>query len=147
MPPDHSKRSFSFIAGVVYDTAPWSRNFGDVKTGPSQEVYNRGGRVATTFVAANPRNNLRLEGTYALVQRLSEAGTWETVRDDSDWGVIFRWRRTSEILGTREATVEWEVESWTEPGTYRLGYYGDAKSLMGKMTPFEGVSESFRVVE
>lgn len=144
LPPDNSNRSYSFISGVAYDSRPWFRQFGDVKSALEKTRYAPGEHVSMTFVGANPRNNLRLEETFAAVER-RESGGWVTVRDDSDWGVIFNWRRTSEILGTSEVEVVWEIEDWTAPGEYRLRYYGDSKSVGGKITPFKGASEAFRV--
>lgn len=142
-PPDNSNRSLSFITGVVRDAPPLFKKFGDVK----QDVgafYRRGASVTAAFVGANPRNNLRLEQTFAAVERQdAEGGAWITVRDDRDWSLVYRWRRVSELLATSEVELAWETEDWATPGTYRLHYYGDSKSLGGTVTPFEGVTASF----
>lgn len=134
----------SFIPGVIRDGSLF-RGFGDVLQDVQAE-YSRGDVAKATFVAANPRNNLRLERTYAAVERRKEDGSWEHVRDDSDWNLVFTWRRTSEALGTSEAGVAWEIEDWAEKGVYRLRYFGDAKSLAGKITGFEGISSEFGVI-
>lgn len=175
-PPDNRNRSLSFIPGVVYDRAPLFKKFGDILT-DAEPIIHRGAPVSAIFVGANPRNNLRQEHSYAIVEKLitreseiesapahTEPGQelvrekrssrkpsatmqqWQPVRDDSDWHLVFRWRRTSELLATSEATITWETEDWTEPGTYRLRYYGDAKSLGGSITGFEGVSRDFQIV-
>ncbi|KAL1907892.1 hypothetical protein Sste5344_006315 [Sporothrix stenoceras] len=141
-PPDNTNRSLSFITGVIRDGSLFKK-FGDVTqdVGPT---YLRGDKVSAIFVGANPRNNLRLEQTYAAVERQDEAGgVWTTVRDDNDWSLVYRWRRLSELMATSEVEITWETEDWAQPGTYRLHYYGDSKSLGGKITPFEGVSGSF----
>lgn len=141
-PPDNSNRSLSFITGVIRDGSLFKK-FGDI-TQDVNPTYLRGDQVAATFVGANPRNNLRLEQTYAAVERQDEAGgAWTTVRDDSDWSLVYRWRRLSEIMATSEVEITWETEEWAQPGTYRLHYYGDSKSLGGTITSFEGVSGSF----
>jgi len=153
-PPDNSNRSLSFIPSVVRDGTPLFKQFGDVLQDVEHHgVYSprKGDRVRAVFVGANPRNNLRLEGTYAAVEKLLDKGKttqrWERVRDDADWGLVYHWRRTSEVMGTSEVKIVWEIEDWTEPGTYRLRYYGDAKSLFGgAITAFEGVSGEFKVV-
>lgn len=149
-PPDNTNRSLSFITGVVRDGMPLGKTFGQVK----QDVefrYRPGDRIAATFVGANPRNDLHLEGTYAAVERL-RPGTglrkvWDRVRDDKDWSLLFRWTRTSELLATSEVEVVWETdredEEGLERGMYRLRYFGDSKSLGGKITPFEGMSGVF----
>lgn len=147
LPPDNSNRSLSFIPGVVFDGTPWFKNFGDVKSDVERPILRKGDRANATFVGANPRNNLRQEQSYAGVEfRDGIQGEWQTVRDDSDWGLMFNWKRTSEILGTSEVEIVWEIEEWVQPGEYRLRYYGDAKSVGGRITAFEGVSRAFRVV-
>ncbi len=153
-PPDNSNRSLSFITGVIMDSPGLFKKFGGVVT-DVERVYRRGRAVSVVFVGANPRNNLRLEGTFAAVERLAvlrggdgktKRQAWTRVRDDGDWGLVYHWRRTSEILGTSEVEIVWETEEGVEPGVYRVRYYGDAKSLGGDVTPFEGVSSAFTVV-
>lgn len=145
-PPDNSNRSLSFIPGVAFDGKPWFQGFGHVKADVAKPLLGRGDKARATFVGANPRNNLRLEQTYAGVEfRDGPRGQWQLVRDDSDWGLIFHWRRTSEVLGTSEVEIVWEIEDWVEPGEYRLRYFGDAKSIGGRITTFEGTSRTFRV--
>ncbi|KAF9882182.1 neutral/alkaline non-lysosomal ceramidase [Colletotrichum karsti] len=145
-PPDNSDRSLSFITGVVRDGTPVFRSFGDVKE-DVREKYSIGEVVRATFVGANPRNDLKLEGTYASVERLviDRGGItkWDVVRDDQDWGLIFHWKRTSDLLATSEVEIVWETEEDAEPGTYRFRYHGDSKALGGKITSFEGTSGQF----
>jgi neutral ceramidase len=124
-------------------------------------VYRKGEQVQVVFVGANPRNNLRLEGTFAAVERLAmlnnsnkeddapqqQQQAWARVRDDGDWSLVYHWRRTSEILGTSEVEIVWETEDWAKPGVYRIRYYGDAKSLLGgNIQAFEGVSSAFTLL-
>ncbi|OQE09299.1 hypothetical protein PENFLA_c113G09390 [Penicillium flavigenum] len=153
-PPINTNRSLSFIAGVVYDGAPIGKHFGNVTSEPGSGPYGPGDIVKTTFVGANPRNNLHLESTYAAVERKSDSGTWEAVRNDRDWNLVFTWKRTNEILGHSEVTVEWEIEdeyysvdttSPLQAGTYRMHYYGDSKNPLGEISPFEGISGTFTV--
>ncbi|KAK0615886.1 Neutral/alkaline nonlysosomal ceramidase [Bombardia bombarda] len=147
-PPDNSNRSLSFIPGVVMDAPGLFKRFGDVRV-DVDDVYSPGAHVRAVFVGANPRNNLRLEGTYAAVEKLEMVGgeeVWRTVRDDGDWSLVFGWRRVSEVLGTSEVEIVWETEAWAAPGVYRLRYYGDAKSLVGRVSEIGGVSRAFRLV-
>lgn len=175
-PPDNSNRSLSFIPSVILDSAPFFKKFGDVVRDAEGRAYQKGETVTVKFVGANPRNNLRLGESYAVLEKLvtataappsaivdirergleyhenaedlKEAQTWQVVRDDNDWHLVFRWRRVSELLGTSEVTIMWETtDPWAETGTYRIRYFGDAKSLGGKITPFEGASSAFRLVE
>jgi len=151
-PPDNSNRSLSFVTGVVRDGPPLFKSFGDVLK-DAKRIYQRGEHVAVAFVGANPRNDLRLEGTYASVEKLNvpygseaENEIWEPVRDDGDWTLVYNWRRTSELLGSSEVELVWETEDWAEPGVYRLKYFGNSKSLGGTITPFEGVSSAFTLL-
>ncbi|KAF1731167.1 Neutral ceramidase [Beauveria bassiana] len=152
LPPDNSLKAVSFITGVVYDRT-WSGPYGSISKDVGKTRFRRGETVTARFVGANPRNNLRLEQTYAAVERrTAEAGSgsgsgaeWTTVRDDSDWALAFRWKRLSALRGTSEVTLEWEVEEWAADGEYRLRYFGDAKAFGGKITAFEGVSSTFYV--
>lgn len=159
-PPDNTNRSLSFITGVVRDGTPWGQEFGQVKQDVST-YYRVGNRITATFVGANPRNNLRLESTYAAVEKLSLSGkedgdvgtkeTWVTVRDDSDWSLLFQWKRTSEVLATSEVQITWEtdredLDMMEKGGVYRLRYFGDHKSLGGTITPFEGTSGAFTLI-
>ncbi|KAI1142550.1 Neutral/alkaline nonlysosomal ceramidase [Hypoxylon sp. FL0543] len=188
-PPDNSNRSLSFIPQVIHDSPPFFKKFGEVKQ-DVQEKYQIGERVTVTFVGANPRNNLRLERSYAVVEKRitstgagplagggdqelrlqrarkvklgqdqnqdqdrdsddadTDADPWKVVRDDGDWHLVFRWRRTSELLATSEVDITWETaDPWAEPGRYRIRYFGDAKSLTGQISEFEGVSGEFELI-
>ncbi|KAK4918125.1 hypothetical protein LTR66_016896 [Elasticomyces elasticus] len=128
-PPINVNKSLSFINGVVVDNA------GDV--------------ASATFVGANPRNNLRLEQTFAAVEVYdTTAGSWQQVRDDKDWHLVYHWVRKSTILGTSEVKIDWEIEDFMGAAPtelYRIRYYGDSKSLGGSITAFEGVSGTFYV--
>lgn len=157
-PPINTNKSLSFIHPVVLDRAPLFKRFGDVLSEPEppgSRVYRPGQVVSTRFVGANPRNNFRMEGTFAQVERLShtaDAGEkWEVVRTDADWNLVYRWKRVNTALGTSEVAVQWEIEDEyhgggkVEEGLYRMRYFGDAKALGGGITGFEGVGGVFRV--
>ncbi|KAI0538803.1 Neutral/alkaline nonlysosomal ceramidase [Xylaria digitata] len=146
-PPNNSNRSLSFIPSVIRDAPPFFKGFGDVVQDVDGDKYRIGEPVTAKFVGANPRNNLRLEGSYAVVEKFT-APDWQPVRTDSDWHLVFRWRRVSELLGTSEVAITWETaDPWAEAGMYRIKYFGDAKSLGGTITAFEGVSGVFELVD
>ena len=143
LPPNNVNSSLSFIPGVIYDGTPFFKAYGDVTT-DVRPSYRIGDTVSATFVGANPRNNLRLEQTFAAVEQLDVAtGEWKTIRDDSDWSVIFHWKKKSEVLGTSEVEIVWEVEDDVEEGRYRIRYLGDSKAVGGKITAFVGTSAVF----
>lgn len=142
LPPDNVNRSLSFITGVVYDGTPLFKNFGDVTT-DVLSTYSLGALVSATFVGANPRNNLRLEETYAAIEQQGSYGTWTQVRDDADWELLFEWKRTNKMLAYSDVTITWDTGLTAQAGTYRIKYYGDSKSIGGTITGFEAASGSF----
>lgn len=153
-PPVNTNNSLSFITGVVYDNPPIGKSFGDVVSNPPATTYGLGDLVNTTFVGANPRNNLHQESTYAAVEWQTDSGDWEVARNDRDWNLVFTWTRTNTVLGYSEVTLQWQIEddyySVDDPnpvqsGTYRMHYYGDYKSVLGQIQSFEGIGGTFTV--
>ena len=144
LPPNNADNSISFITGVVYDNPPIGKNFGQVLTQPKVS-YPLGAVVNATFVAANPRNNLRLEGTYTAVEQLQSDGTWKVIRDDKDWFLVFSWFRDDGLIGSSHVDISWETAGdKATKGTYRIRYNGDSKQpVTGAIRAFTGVSNSF----
>lgn len=144
-PPIYTNVAKSLVPPVIADNPPLLKKFGDVLT-DVQATYSAGQNVSARFVGANPRNNLRLEGTFLSVDQQQSDGSWKTIRTDSDWSTQYDWLRTNTALGYSEVTLSWVIEPGTSSGTYRLGYFGDAKSLIGGgITSFTGYSSSFKV--
>ncbi|KAK4900782.1 hypothetical protein LTR27_001961 [Elasticomyces elasticus] len=170
-PPIQMNVSLSFITPVVVDRAPFFKHFGGIKS-DVKPLHKPGDTIFATFVGANPRNNLRLDGTFAAVEQFDYMDkVWHQIRDDGDWSLVFEWKRTSTTLGTSEVKISWETGwetgDWRGDsgpsdahgdllvrngasddlrGLYRLRYYGDAKALGGSITPFESVSGEFKIV-
>lgn len=142
-PPDESGRQFTFQTGVVYDNPPVSKAFGGVLKAP-ETSYARGSTATAEFATGHPKNNVRRGSTFLEVQRL-ENGTWQRVLDDGDWETTYRWTRLNGLTGTSKATITWDIAADTAPGTYRIVHHGDAKNLLGKITPFTGATGSFTV--
>ncbi|KAG8680803.1 hypothetical protein FRC08_016049 [Ceratobasidium sp. 394] len=144
-PEDLTKRAISLQTGVVFDAAPIGKKFGAVLTDVSATTaYKRGQTVTAVFQGANPRNDLRLEGTYMSVDQLV-GGTWQTVRTDSHPSTKFGWLRTNTALGYSTVTTNWTIETTTPAGSYRLTYNGNNKPLIGSISPFTGASSTFTV--
>lgn len=147
LPPDTRSVAKSFIPDVVYDNPAIGKKFGQVLTQPPTTAA-RGTVVSAVFQGANPRNNLRLEGTYAAVEQQVN-GAWTQVRSDADWFVTYTWKRVDGLLGSSTVTIAWETKESGDgggapAGTYRLRYYGDSKTpVTGKIVAFEGVSNGF----
>jgi neutral ceramidase len=143
LPPNNVNASLSFITPVVLDNPPIDKSFGQVLSQP-QTAYTRGDVINATFVGANPRNNLRLEGTFAAVEKQVDGSYWMQVRNDADWSLVYTWTLDNGLSGTSRVVISWETEATAQTGTYRLRYYGDAKApLTGKISAFQGVSNSF----
>ncbi|KAF8726187.1 hypothetical protein AX14_007956 [Amanita brunnescens Koide BX004] len=143
-PPEQISKAISLQKGVVFDAAPIGRSFGQVIRDVNSIPYSAGETVYALFVGANPRNNLRLEGTFLTVDQQVN-GQWTTVRSDSHPSTAFRWKRTSTLFGTSTVNISWTIESGTPAGTYRICYSGDYKPLIGSITPLSGTSSSFTV--
>lgn len=146
LPPDNRLNSFNFIRRVYFDGTPPGQAFGEVIMQP-KEVYKRGDVVRAGFRGANPRNNLRLEGTFAAVEKKGPHDSWTQVADDEDWYLVFTWERTSTIFGVSQVEFAWDTSGNAEPGTYRFKYYGDRKKFIGgAIVPFVGISDSFTII-
>ncbi|QRW12870.1 hypothetical protein RhiLY_11869 [Ceratobasidium sp. AG-Ba] len=144
-PEDLTKRAISLQTGVVFDAAPIGKSFGSVLTDVSTTTpYKRGQTVTAVFQGANPRNDLRLEGTYMSVDQLV-GGSWQTVRTDSHPSTKFGWLRTNTLLGYSTVTANWTIESTTPAGSYRLTYNGNNKPAIGSIGSFAGSSSTFTV--
>ncbi|KKA29886.1 hypothetical protein TD95_003442 [Thielaviopsis punctulata] len=143
LPPDNRETSLSLTPGITMDNSPLGHSFGDCISQPAAKVAP-GETAMAKFIGASPRNNLRLEGTFAAVEK-KDGSTWVQVRDDYDWHLVYFWTRTSWLLGYSDVDIAWEVEDGTPQGTYRLVYYGDAKALGGAVTAFAGYSDEFTV--
>ncbi|MEU0685626.1 neutral/alkaline ceramidase [Streptomyces uncialis] len=142
-PPDESGRQFNLQTGVVLDSPPAGRSYGEVLTPPAAS-YPRGATATAAFVTGHPKNNLRRGGTFLEVQRLVD-GRWERVLDDGDWATTYRWTRLNAVLGTSKATLTWRIDPAAPAGTYRFVHHGDAKNIWGRITPFTGTSGTFTV--
>ena len=140
-PPDNRDVALSFIGGVVFDRAPFGKDFGDLLE-PPPTYAAPGDTISATFVGANPRNDLRLESSYAVVEKYENGAGWTPYLDDSDWDLVFHWRRESTLLGTSTVTLEWKIGSAAE-GQYRFRYFGASKAAFsGTITQFSGTSSS-----
>ncbi|KAG8902823.1 hypothetical protein FRB99_004064 [Tulasnella sp. 403] len=136
-------RAFPSKTPVVVDRAPLFKHFGTVLN-DVQESYVTGDTVSVVFQGANPRNNLHLEGTFFTIKRLKR-DHWVIVRTDSHPSTTFRWTRTNKELGYSTVNITWTIEANTQPGEYRIQYYGDAKHFFGSIESFSAVSSTFHV--
>ncbi|MDK1474812.1 neutral/alkaline ceramidase [Streptomyces sp. 549] len=141
VPADLSGKQWIRPPGVVLDTPPLFRGFGDVLTQPAAS-YGRGDRATAVFAGAHPGNDTQADATYLEVQRRT-GDRWERVADDGDWSTTFRWARDG--ISASKVTLSWDVPADAAPGEYRFRYHGHARSLLGKITPISGTSRAFTV--
>ncbi|KAI0077234.1 Neutral/alkaline nonlysosomal ceramidase [Panus rudis PR-1116 ss-1] len=144
-PPDLSGKAISLQTAVIQDNPTFGKKFGDILGDVrTSSPYHAGETVVAQFVGANPRNNLRLEGTFLSVDRLVN-GQWKAVKSDSHPSTRYEWNRTNTVLGFSTVNISWYVP-FSIPGTYRLTYFGDAKPLIGNINSFTGHSSNFTIV-
>jgi neutral ceramidase len=116
------------------------KRFGDVIKGP-ESTYARGDVVVVQFWGGHPNNNLRIQDTFVVVEKL-EGDTFRPVARDWDPETTFRWQRRG--ISSSIITITWDTRDAT-PGTYRIVHRGDRKSLTGSIVPYEGITEMFTV--
>lgn len=146
-PEIHNLRDqlFALQMGVVYDRAPFRKDYGDVYIDAKPE-YNVGEEVMVEFVSAHPKNSYgeNIEQlTFLKVERLINQ-TWVIVHTDADWCTKFVWSRERSSFGdTSEAKIFWKIPLSTPEGIYRIRHFGHRKFI--KVYSFEGTSKTFRV--
>lgn len=147
-PPDLTRSLFTLKPGVVYDGAPHNLQFGDLlQDVESGRVYKCGELVSVSFVAGNPRNDLRQEDSFLYVDQYLGNGTWRTVATDASWETKFIWERTNTMFGESRATCQWEIPAQCEHGFYRIRHYGAHKSLLQTISQYSGKSSPFQLGE
>lgn len=146
-PPDLSKSLFTLKAGVIYDGTQHGKKFGDlINDVEPDRIYNCKELVRVSFVAGNPRNDLRHEDSFLYVDKYLGNGTWLSIATDASWETKFIWERTNTILGESQAIIEWDIPHNCESGVYRIRHYGASKSLLQTVTQYSGQSTPFRVL-
>ncbi|WP_296403402.1 neutral/alkaline non-lysosomal ceramidase N-terminal domain-containing protein [Psychrobacter sp.] len=141
-PPDRSHKSFAERPGVSFDDKPVNQQWGEVLQQPNPS-YSKGNTVSVVFRGAHPKNNLRTEDSFLIVQQLNH-GSWIDYKKDSDFDTTYSWQR--EKLAYSKITIDWRIGQDTAPGTYRIVHQGDWKNGWdGSITPYTGESNSFQV--
>jgi neutral ceramidase len=129
---DLSVQQISLVPPVEIDAIGWGYSFGSVAI-DAREKYVRGNdTVVVSFRSANPRNNLRLEGTFLTVDFLTyDKGVWKTLYVDGDWCTQFVWKGGLSQFEESFAEIYWEIPTDTEQGLYRVCHYGTRKTVWG----------------
>jgi neutral ceramidase len=110
-----------------------------------------GARIEARFQAGHPRNDLKLQSSYAYVEQLQADGSWGAVFHDRDPELIFLWEPLlpqtvavdMPLIGPSAARVIWQIPANQPPGTYRLRHDGAARpSALAATEVYSGVSGS-----
>ncbi len=140
---DRSAEQFPSLQGaVVADAPPIGKGYGDVLTAPGA-TYRPGEQVSVTFAGAHPNNDLKHGGSYLTVEQRTPDG-WRRIADDGDWSTKLHWERYG--VAASKVTITWDVPDDVTPGSYRIRYFGDARSLLGTVRSISGTSPTFSVV-
>ncbi|MBX3721975.1 MAG: neutral/alkaline non-lysosomal ceramidase N-terminal domain-containing protein [Turneriella sp.] len=141
-PKDFKLTQLTLQPGVVYDTTPRGKKFGDVLVDAGAQ-YTAGDTVVVEFQSAHPKNDLLTMRDFAVVQRRIAGDRFEDVAGDRDPQLTFNWQR---VKGAEsKAVLRWNTKD-AQPGEYRLVHRGVSKAFwFGRKAPFEGVSRIFRV--
>ncbi|ETM56845.1 hypothetical protein L914_00253, partial [Phytophthora nicotianae] len=98
------------------------------------------------FAGAHPKNALTLVSSFCDVQKLGSNGAYTTVLTDAHWDLRYRWERY--LIAESKNTCEWNIRKGgrtSVAGTYRFVHRGYSKNLLGRLTAYEGTSNTFTV--
>uniref|UniRef100_A0A8C4TVI7 Neutral ceramidase n=1 Tax=Falco tinnunculus TaxID=100819 RepID=A0A8C4TVI7_FALTI len=148
-PPFFNIGNVTLVPPLMVDRVPVNKTFGDVL----QEVIQqyRATEVAeVTFVGANPRNSAEnaTKHNFLTVERYTNTSdSWHVVQNDASWDTRFYW--TKGFLGRSTVSIEWHIPLGTEPGIYRIRYFGHYRKKLSQShsvsIPFEGTSSAFEI--
>ncbi|PNK60855.1 neutral/alkaline non-lysosomal ceramidase N-terminal domain-containing protein [Psychrobacter sp. FDAARGOS_221] len=140
--PQLSDYSFAERPGVSFDDTPPSQHWGQVLTQPNSS-YNTGDTATAVFRGAHPKNNLRSEDSFLIIQRQID-GQWVDYLSDADFDTTYSWQR--EGISYSKVTIDWRIGADTPAGTYRIVHQGDWKNGADQsITAYRGASRSFTV--
>ncbi|KAK9765121.1 Neutral ceramidase [Basidiobolus ranarum] len=139
-PPDLTRDALNLQTDVLLDTAPVGKKFGNVLSNANTS-YKLGDTVTVGFIGGHPKNKVTLEDTFLTVESQTPDG-WKRIKNDGDWSTKFQWKRKG--ISESVVTIQWQIESDTKPGFYRIGYFG-ANKAFGKISSHFGYSSTFEV--
>lgn len=111
-PPDLLNEQWSLVPGVVADAVPFGVDFGDTYKDVERNVYFPGDRVAVEFHSACPRNDLRAESTFLMVERNDTDHESWTLLSLLKW-LFGRGGQSSEQDDKGNKSYKGKTENWT----------------------------------
>ncbi|MBK6958439.1 MAG: neutral/alkaline ceramidase [Nitrosomonas sp.] len=147
-PDDLGGRQIELQTPVIYDDKRLVEQFGQVMAEPAERV-SPGHTVQALFRAGHPKNDLKRNDTYLLVERNTGSDdAWEPVAWDAMPETRIIWLRdtAADCLACSFISAQWEVPPNAIPGTYRIRHFGAWKSgLDGKIRTYDGTTRNFAV--
>nr|XP_060624741.1 neutral ceramidase [Anolis sagrei ordinatus] len=143
-PPILNVTELTFLP-IIIDAKPLGRNYGDVLQ-DVQPKYRMGEVAEVRFVGANPRNSATnlTDFTFLTVEKYDNTSShWKVMYNDASWDTRFTWQKGN--WGRSTSIVQWHIQNNTEPGTYRIQYFGHSKELLRSIRSFSGSSSQFEV--
>jgi neutral ceramidase len=142
VPIDLLDHQIDMQTGVWIDTAPLGKQFGDIDEDVKAD-YQPGETATIVFWGAHPKNNYRIQDTFLTVEKLMSDGQWKIIYNDNDWETAYHWERNG--IASSRVTITWHIPMDSEKGQYRITHSGEAKSLLGNITSYKGISSVFNV--
>jgi len=142
-PPNFMSEQWSLLPGVIFDSTPAFKNFGDVLTDVNA-TYSPGDLVSCTFVSANPRNNPMRGGTFLTVEQSTADNEWTVLYTDAHYETKYYWLRESVLSSKSNARITWAIPA-NVTGKFRIQHFGTSKALDGTLSAFSGTSSVFIV--
>ncbi|KAK2530791.1 hypothetical protein Q9233_006010 [Columba guinea] len=161
-PPIFNIGSLTLVPSLIADRAPANKTFGDVLQEVRQQYrVVRASRIWvvvlffllswTECVHASVivLSEIKTEHNFLTVERYTNTSeSWQVVQNDASWDTRFYW--TKGLLGQSNVTIEWHIARDTEPGVYRIRYFGHYRQKLS-LSPavsiaFEGTSSAFEII-
>lgn len=127
--PDYTGKAFNLSPSFPADNPGVGKSFGDIikdVVGSKDGNFSRADHpvVSATFVAGNPRNNVKLDGTFLTIEQKQQqhgntTSTWKVIRNDHDYDTRFHFSYKAKLFGLSQAKIEWHVDD-NVPGTWVL---------------------------
>ncbi|SEQ07318.1 neutral ceramidase [Solimonas aquatica] len=135
---------------VPSDVAGLGKDFGALLTDVPASA-RQGETVSAEFQAGHPRNDLKIQSSYAYVEQLQADGSWKVVVSDRSPELWFVWKPTlpsplpidPAVIGSSTAQAVWHIPANQPAGTYRLRHDGAAQTLLLPRQAYSGVSSAF----
>ena len=103
-----------------------------------------GEQALVEFWGADLNNDLKVNSSYLLVEKLSANGQWNPVYTDRDFCTKLTWKRFGVAYSKIE--IQWDINSTEDQGYYRITHSGKRKySRFGNTADYNGSSNKFYV--